>query len=281
MTENIHELLPSDIIKKVLTDHCDIKSVAKFQMTSSVSNIPDVKEFMADQVTNTILQQMFDNVFEYHTLLNNRTELRGMMKPAMQTFVDTALGSLMKITTESEQRQEVEVKRILGRIKARMRLSSASLMQILRAFQYDTPVPDALSEESQSCYTMFIDYFAYSPVVWKMYLDTHEMYINVSSKIWSFVISANDIDKVNQIKPETFIVVPLKIKNRPNDAAIIFKITLENIEHFGKIIQHLYGRYALVKKDTIEVDLKLSTNILVKKVMQEFQQTHFTSVIKI
>lgn len=286
--KSIHEVLPVDIIAKLLTDHCDIKTVAKFQTTSSLSNIPDVKESKADKLTNDILYQVFANIFEYRALLNNREKLRGMMKPVMQTFVDAALTSFMRLTIyefpfHRVQPQEVDVKIILGRIKARTGLSSRSLMQILRAFQYDTPVPDSLSTSSEQCLTILMDYLTSSSEVWKIHLDTHEMYIHFSTMIVTFVISVNDADKVREWKewkPETFLVRSLGHKRR-NHAAVHFKLTLENIGHLAKIIQHLYGRYALVKKDTIEIKMKLSKNILATNVMKDFQKTYFKSLIKI
>lgn len=285
MEKGIHELLPTDMIQKLLTDHCDIKTVAKFQTTSSASNIPNVKEMIADRQTNIILQQVFDNIFEYHALLNNRQKLRELMKPIMQSFVDTALASLMKLTIydfpfHRVQPQEVAVKTILGRIKARTRLSGTSFMQILRAFQYDAPFPESLAEESEECVTILMDYLASNPEVWRVCLDTHEIYINFSTMIGTFVISMNDVDKVNEMKPKTFFVRALGHK-RPNHGAVVFEITKDNIAHLADIMQKLYGRYVLVKKDTIEVKLKLSNNILSINVMKEFQKTNFKGVIKI
>lgn len=283
VNKSIHEILPSQLLEMIVTQHCDMKTISRFSVTSSNGNVAFIREF-PDNVRANLLQQMFDNVIAYRKAIEQVSN--DDAKIVIKTFVNVLLEYLLEVQYKNFNNLEDilfqnRAKRILEQIKTTVTtLNDNELMQILRAFQCDNCVPTALLQKSELCFDIMKNSFFMTRPTWHMRIQSHEFCISFEHNIGSWMISCENVEKIKTIKPEHFILRKLG-NHRPNDVAVEFEISKENIIHLATLMKSLYGKGVLLENTNVPIKLNTYNLSYIPKVMKEFNATHFKGILKI
>jgi hypothetical protein len=281
MEQSIHDILPNHVIEKIVMDHCDIKTILKFQATSMAGNvmyIKDIKERIADGITEKVFDQLLKNITDYHTLLTDEKKMFVLMKPVIQKFATILLEYCLRNAMQSSNRDYYKVMELINNIKARTELDNKSLMQVLWALDDDTALPDNLREKRDMCFEILKEYYCSINGWWFISFDDYNMNITMSKMLGTIRIKTSDIEKVT--KHDTFKIYPSVFSS--NVTNVQFHFAKETIPDIARLFQSLYGRYMFVRKDTINISLDLDSIFKTKdKFINDFNQTHFNRVIKI
>jgi hypothetical protein len=281
--KSIHEILPSQLLEMIVTQHCDIKTISRFSVTSSNGNVPFIREF-PDTVRANLLQQVFDNVIAYRKAIEQVSN--DDAKIVIKRFVDVLFEYLLEVQyTKFNNLEDIlfqnRAKRILEQIKTGVTsINDNELMQILRAFQCDKCVPTALLQKSELCFDIMKNSFFMTRPAWQMRIQSHEFCISFEHNIGSWIIPRENVEKVLAVKPEHFIVRTLK-KHRPDDVAVEFEISKENIICLATLMKSLYGKGVLLENTNVPIKLNTFNQSHIPKVMKDFDNTHFKGVVKI
>jgi hypothetical protein len=281
--KSIHEILPSQLLEMIVTQHCDMKTVGRFSTTSSNGNVPFIREF-PDTVRANLLQQVFDNVIAYRKAIEQVTN--DDAKIVIKRFVNVVLEYLLEVQYKKFNNLEDilfqnRAKRILEQIKTAITsINDNELMQILRAFQCDKCVPTGLLPKSELCFDIMKHSFFMTRPTWQMCIHGHKFCISFEHNIGSWIIPRENVEKVLAVKPEHFIVRTLK-KNRPDDVAVEFEISKENIIYLAALMKNVHGKGVLLGNSIVPIKLNTFNQSHIPKVMREFDNTHFKSIVKI
>lgn len=280
MERSIYDVLPNHIIERLLIGSCDIKTVLKFKATSMAGNemYTDIKERVADKITERVFEQLLTNITDYHALLTDGQTMFVLMKPFIQKFASILLEHCLQDAIQSSNNTYHNVLEIITDMKTRTQLNKKSLIQVLWSLENDTSLPDNLREKRDMCLEILKEYYCSITGMWSISFDSYKMNIYRSKWGGKIEIKTSDIEKVT--KCDTFKIYPSVFKS--NVTCVQFQFTKENIPDIVRLFQVLYGRYTFVNKDTIDVNLHVRfSNALQNDIMNDFQKTHFNSVIKI
>jgi hypothetical protein len=291
MDKNIHEVLPCQLIEKILTQHCDMKTIYRFQATSSAGNTQFIKEY-PDKIRENILQQAFENTRSYFTFLqeisNDQTSNHVLFKEITKRFADVLMECFLEQADNrgtgmqtSDMLRGNHIRKICLQVKQSAQVNNTQLMNILRAFQRDIPIPTNLRQQSEVIYDT-IKNMCFIPLTrWKILMNNHEFYVDFKANVGSWTFPLKDVDKVKQImKPDVFALTIFGDK-RPNDASVSFKITKGNIKELARLIKNIRGNGVFLETNFIKVRLGIYDNSFISKVMFEIYKMHFKNVIKI
>jgi hypothetical protein len=235
-------------------------------------------------VRANLLQQVFDNVIAYRKAIEQVSNEDA--KTIIKRFVDVLLEYLLEVQyTKFNNLEDIlfqnRAKRILEQIKTAVpTLNDNELMQILRAFQCDKCVPTELLPKSELCFDIMKNSFFMTRPTWQMRIQSHEFCISFEHNIGSWIIPRENVEKVLAVKPEHFTVRTLK-KHRPDDVAVEFEISKENIIHLATLMKNVHGKGELLETTIVPIKLNTYNQSHIPKVMQEFNNTHFKGIIKI
>lgn len=280
MERSIYDVLPNHIIERCLIESCDIKTILKFKATSMAGNemYTDIKECFADKIKEKVFEQLLTNITDYHALLTDGQTLFVLMKPFIQKFASTLLEHCLQDAIQSSNNTYHNVLELITDMKTRTELDKKSLIQVLWSLENDTSLPDNLREKRDMCFKILKEYYCDITCTCSISFDSYKMNIYMSEWSGRICIMTSDIEKVT--KCDTFKIYSSVFDN--DFTFVEFQFTKESIPDIVKLFQVLYGRYIFVNKDTIDVNLDVGFyNALQKDIMNDFQKTHFNSVIKI
>lgn len=291
MEKSIHEILPNQLVEKIVTQHCDMKTIYRFQATSSAGNTQFMREY-PDKIRKSILQQAFNNIKSYYTFLerisNDQTDSNVLFKEVTKTFADVLIECYLQQANSrgtgmlvSDRLVGNHIRKICLQIKERAQINNIQLMKILRAFQRDIPVPTNLQQQSQMCYDFIKSMCFMTPTTWKMLINNHEIFVDFKHNAGCWVIPLEDVDKVKLLMNPNVFTVQIVGDKRPNDAAVYFKITEDNIADLATLIKCMRGNVVFLENNIIILKVSIYNNSFISKVMNEVYKLHFKSVIKI
>lgn len=291
MEHSIHEILPNQLVEKIVTQHCDIKTIYRFQVTSSAGNTQFMREY-PDKIRKSVLQQAFDNTKSYYTFLegisNDQTSSNVLFKKITKRFADVLMECFLQQAHSrgtgmlvSDRLVGNHIRKVCLQIKERAQINNTQLMKILRAFQRDIPVPTNLQQQSQMCYDFIKSMCFVTPTVWQMLINKQEIFVDFKHNLGCWVIPLEDVDKVKQMMKSDVFNVQLVGDKRPNVAAVHFTITEDNIADLATLIKHMQGNGVFLENNIIRLNVNIYNNTFISKVMNQVFKLHFKSVIKI